>query len=116
MAPNPGLAMPPLRCVATAVACRSSSQPGSSPASAPASTSRRTRCERRRTLRDGQYRSTLCDGQDWGELVDLQQDTLELRNLWNDTAARPLRGVLAKQLAREMLAAADTCPYPAVAA
>ena len=71
---------------------------------------------RMRTLRDGQYRLTLYDGQDWGELVDLRQDPLELRNLWNDAAARPLRGALAEQLAREMLAAADTSPYPGAAA
>ena len=71
---------------------------------------------RMRTLRDGQYRLTLYDGQDWGELVDLRQDPLELRNLWNDAAARSLRGALAEQLAREMLAAADTSPYPGAAA
>lgn len=71
---------------------------------------------RMRTLRDARYRLTVYDGQDWGELIDLQEDPLELRNLWGDAAAQPLRGRLMEALARAMLSAADTSPYPAGAA
>ena len=71
---------------------------------------------RMRTLRDHQYRLTLYDGQEWGELVDLQQDPQELRNLWSDPASRALRQALSEQLARTMLSMADTSPYPAAAA
>ena len=71
---------------------------------------------RMRTLRDQHYRLTIYDGQSWGELYDLAQDPLELRNLWNDAASQPLRQSLAEQLARAMLSAADTSPYPAAAA
>ena len=71
---------------------------------------------RMRTLRDQHYRLTIYDGQSWGELYDLAQDPLELRNLWNHTASQSLRQSLSEQLARAMLAAADTSPYPAAAA
>jgi arylsulfatase A-like enzyme len=67
---------------------------------------------RLRTLRDHQHRLTLYDGQDWGELYDLTQDPLELRNLWFDAGSVPLRQGLAEQLARAMLSAADGSPYP----
>ncbi|MEO7937593.1 MAG: sulfatase-like hydrolase/transferase [Burkholderiaceae bacterium] len=71
---------------------------------------------RMRTLRDHQYRLTLYDGQDWGELIDLQQDPHELCNLWSDPASQPLRQALSEQLARTMLSMADTSPYPGSAA
>jgi arylsulfatase A-like enzyme len=71
---------------------------------------------RMRTLRDHRHRLTLYDGQDWGELYDLQDDPLELRNLWRDPAARALRAELTERLARAMLAAADASPYPEASA
>ena len=71
---------------------------------------------RMRTLRDHQYRLTLYDGQDWGELVDLQQDPHELCNLWSDPGSRALRHALSEQLARTMLSMADNRPYPGAAA
>ena len=71
---------------------------------------------RMRTLRDHRHRLTLYDGQAWGELYDLQADPLELRNLWHDPAARALRAELTERLARAMLAAVDTSPYPEASA
>lgn len=71
---------------------------------------------RMRTLRDGRWRLTVYDGQPWGELVDHQDDPLELRNRWNDAAARGVRGELMERLARAMLDAADTSPYPTASA
>lgn len=71
---------------------------------------------RLRTLRDHRHRYTVYDGQPWGELYDLQADPLELHNRWNDAQARGLRGELAEQLARAMLAGADNSPYPTASA
>jgi arylsulfatase A-like enzyme len=71
---------------------------------------------RMRTLRDHAHRLTVYDGQPWGELYDLQQDPLELRNLWHDPAAQPLRARLMQALVQAMLGAADTSPYPDAAA
>lgn len=71
---------------------------------------------RMRTLRDARHRLTVYDGQSWGELVDLQEDPLELHNLWEEAAAQPVRARLMESLARAMLSAADTSPYPAGAA
>ncbi len=71
---------------------------------------------RMRTLRDHQHRLTFYDGQPWGELYDLQADPMELRNLWNDPGAKTLRGALMERLARAMLDAADTSPYPTASA
>ena len=71
---------------------------------------------RMRTLRDHHHRLTFYDGQAWGELYDLQQDPQELHNLWADPAARELRGTLMERLARSMLAAAETSPYPGASA
>jgi arylsulfatase A-like enzyme len=71
---------------------------------------------RMRTLRDQRHRLTVYDGQAWGELVDLQEDPLELRNLWHDTAAQALRARLMETLVQAMLSAADTSPYPGASA
>lgn len=71
---------------------------------------------RMRTLRDHHHRLTVYDGQTWGELVDLQQDPLELRNLWNDAAAQPLRARLMESLVQALVSAADTSPYPKASA
>jgi arylsulfatase A-like enzyme len=71
---------------------------------------------RMRTLRDHAHRLTIYDGQPWGELYDLRDDPLELRNLWNDAASQALRQALMERLARAMLSAAETSPYPGAAA
>jgi arylsulfatase A-like enzyme len=68
---------------------------------------------RMRTLLTQRHRLTLYADEPWGELYDLQEDPLELRNLWND---RALRGELAQQLAVQMMRAAETSPYPAASA
>ncbi len=67
---------------------------------------------RLRTLVTRRYRLSLYDGVPWGELYDLQEDPHELRNLWDDPAHGPIRGRLAEQLGRAMIANSDTNPYP----
>ena len=56
------------------------------------------------------YRITLYDGVEWGELYDLKNDPLELQNLWEDSSAQVIRHDLIEQLAREMMELADTSP------
>jgi arylsulfatase A-like enzyme len=71
---------------------------------------------RMRTLLTDRHRFTLYADEPWGELYDLAQDPLELRNLWDDPAAQALRGELAQRLAVKMVQSADTCPYPEASA
>ena len=71
---------------------------------------------RMRTLRNHEHRLTVYDGQAWGELYDLKNDPLELRNLWNDGASQALRARLMEALVQSLMAAADTSPYPAASA
>jgi arylsulfatase A-like enzyme len=65
---------------------------------------------RARTLVTASERLTLYEGADWGELYDLSNDPDELRNLWNDAAARGRRHELTEKLAREMMQLADASP------
>lgn len=76
----------------------------------------RPRRIRMRTLLTGRHRLTLYVDEPYGELYDLEQDPLELRNLWNDPAAALLRGQLAQELAQAMARKADTSPYPGASA
>jgi arylsulfatase A-like enzyme len=71
---------------------------------------------RMRTLRTGDHRISIYDGQPWGELCDLRADPLELRNLWNDPASQVLRSQLMADLAYAMLRQTNTSPYPLASA
>lgn len=71
---------------------------------------------RMRSLRTARHRLTVYEGQPWGELIDLAEDPLELRNLWNDPAAQGQKAELLMQLSQAMLRATDECPYPEQAA
>jgi arylsulfatase A-like enzyme len=71
---------------------------------------------RMRTLRTATHRCTLWHGQDWGELVDLQEDPLELHNLWDEPQAQGVRQHMVEQLVQTMLQGADDSPYPGAAA
>jgi arylsulfatase A-like enzyme len=71
---------------------------------------------RMRTLRDHEHRLTVYDGQAWGELYDLKNDPMELRNLWNDGASQALRARLMEALVQSLMAAADASPYPVASA
>jgi arylsulfatase A-like enzyme len=68
---------------------------------------------RMRTLYDPRYRLSIYDGVPWGELYDRADDPDELHNLWPEPSAQGLRAQLTERLAREMIALADTSPYPA---
>lgn len=67
---------------------------------------------RTRTLVTDRHRLSIYRATGWGELYDLADDPLELRNLWDDPAAAALRGELTERLVREMMDNADTLPQP----
>lgn len=71
---------------------------------------------RLRTLRTLRFRCTVWHGQPWGELYDLEQDPLELHNLWNEPSARDLQQHALTELMQAMLAAQDDSPYPSASA
>ena len=65
---------------------------------------------RARSLITADRRLTLYEGADWGELYDLVKDPEEMNNLWNEPAAREIRGELMEILARRMMELADSSP------
>ncbi len=71
---------------------------------------------RMRSLVTPRHRLTLYADEPWGELYDLAEDPLELRNLWYAPGSRSLRGELAQELVLAMLRQADTSPYPTASA
>jgi hypothetical protein len=65
-----------------------------------------------RSVITDRHRLSLYDGVSWGELYDLREDPDEFVNLWDDAAARNLRGSLSEELGRAMLEHSETSPYP----
>lgn len=71
---------------------------------------------RARTLVTRQWRLTIYDGVENGELIDLVNDPMETANRWDDPAAASVRGELTEKLLREMLAHSETGRLPEFAA
>ncbi|MEO8859635.1 MAG: sulfatase-like hydrolase/transferase [Burkholderiaceae bacterium] len=67
---------------------------------------------RTRTLITERHRLSIYRATDWGELYDLTEDPLELRNLWDEPQAASLRSALTERLMREMMDNFDTLPRP----
>ena len=65
---------------------------------------------RARSLITQDYRLTLYEGADWGELYAFKSDPDEMNNLWNDVSSRDRRYELTEQLARRMMDLADSSP------
>ncbi len=65
---------------------------------------------RARSLITRDARLTLYEGVDWGELYDLDHDPDEMNNLWDDPQLRHRRSALSEELARQMMALADSSP------
>lgn len=61
---------------------------------------------------DRRWRLSVFDGQDRGELYDLEADPGEFRNLWDDPAAAAEKARLVEWLLREEIAAVDRSPLP----
>lgn len=67
---------------------------------------------RMRTLQTARHRLSVYADAPWGELYDLREDPMELRNLWHDPGHAALRGELMFELSRTMIRHAETSPHP----
>ncbi|MGB1255421.1 MAG: sulfatase family protein [Thiolinea sp.] len=67
---------------------------------------------RERTLLKGQYRISVFQDKDWGEIYDLKADPLEMRNLWDEPEYRELRNELMWELLQALMTADDRSPWP----
>ncbi len=65
---------------------------------------------RARSLISKEYRLTIYQGTDWGELYDLTNDPEEMNNLWNQPKAENQRHQLMEQLARQLMELSDSSP------
>jgi hypothetical protein len=65
---------------------------------------------RARSLITADFRLTLYEGADWGELYDFSDDPHELNNLWDEPKSKSLRAELTEKLARKMMELADSSP------
>jgi arylsulfatase A-like enzyme len=64
------------------------------------------------TIRTRDWRMTLFDGVDWGELYDLSRDPGEFDNLWNSPEAAGTRAALTEALLRLEIDTIDRVPLP----
>ncbi len=71
------------------------------------------RPQRIRTLVTDQYRMSLRQGEDWNELYDLENDPLELRNLYEDPDSKPIRQALSELMLDRTIELQDRAPLPA---
>jgi len=69
------------------------------------------RPQRIRTLVKKNWRMTVRDGEDWGELYDLKNDPDEANNLWDDPAYAGVRREMGERLMQEMLENVDQSPH-----
>lgn len=71
------------------------------------------RPQRVRTVVNKQYRMSLRQGEDWGELYDLQNDPQEMNNLFDDPDSEPTKQMMMELMLRRMIELQDTAPLPA---
>ena len=67
---------------------------------------------RMRTLIEGQYRLSVYEGADWGELYDRKTDPLEMNNLWGRPEVAKIERHLLERMVREMVSWSETSPAP----
>ena len=58
------------------------------------------------------WRLSVYDGVDWGELYHLAEDPDERDNRWDDPACASVRGALFERLARRRIDLVDRSPLP----
>ncbi|MBN9081815.1 MAG: sulfatase-like hydrolase/transferase [Rhizobiales bacterium] len=71
------------------------------------------RPQRVRTLVTRKWRMSVRDGEDWGELYDLENDPQEVANLWNSPTTLARKAELFEELARRLIQLQDRSPLPA---
>ena len=69
--------------------------------------------QRVRTVVTDRYRMSIRQGENWGELYDLQSDPTEVNNLFNDASAAEIRATLIETMLRRMIELQDRAPLPA---
>jgi hypothetical protein len=67
---------------------------------------------RMRTVLNQRYRLSLYDGTEWGELYDLQNDPMELENLWFSAKHITEKATLLQAMAETMIKHSETSPNP----
>lgn len=70
------------------------------------------RPQRVRTLVTQKWRMSVRDGEDWGELYDLENDPHEIANLWSDPGVAARKAELFEALARRLIQLQDRSPLP----
>jgi arylsulfatase A-like enzyme len=65
-----------------------------------------------RTLVDHRWRITYYRGVPWGEFYDLENDPLEMDNLWDDPAAANAKRAATERLLHKMMELAERSPLP----
>ncbi len=65
-----------------------------------------------RTLVTATHRMSVFEEGEWGELYDLAADPHEMRNLWEDEGAQPLKRTLMQRMVRLLMEYSDTSPNP----
>ncbi len=71
------------------------------------------RMQRVRTVVTDRYRMSLRQGEDWGELYDLEKDPNETVNLFDNTDAASVKADLTMIMLRKMVELQDQAPLPA---
>ena len=69
--------------------------------------------QRVRTVVTDRHRMSVRQGEDWGELYDLQADPAELNNLFGDASAASLKAELTEIMLHRMIELQDRAPLPA---
>ena len=68
------------------------------------------------SLVTSEWRLSLYDGTDWGELYHLAEDPLENDNRWSDPSARAVKAELLELFVRRRIALIDRSPLPSARA
>lgn len=71
------------------------------------------RPQRVRTVVTDRYRMSLRQGEDWGELYDLETDPTEVNNLFDDPSTAHIKADLTETMLRRMIELQDRAPLPA---
>ena len=67
---------------------------------------------RMRSVLNERYRLSVYEGAEWGELYDLQDDPMELENLWDSAQHASIKSDMLEALVKTMITHSETSPNP----